>query len=137
MPARIPPTAAAFLEAATWPGVLTTLGPDGWPRASSVWFALREGCIVISTPAGRPKAANAAADRRVSFLVDTRERPYRGVAIEGLATVTPDPGAETVRAIGRRYLGDALPPEFEARIAAAERVVLVIEPVRVRTWGLG
>lgn len=136
MPARISPAAVEFLEKAAWPGVLATLSPDGWPRASSVWFALRDGCIVISTPAGRPKAANAGADRRVSFLVDTRERPYRGVAIEGLATVAPDPGGETVRAIGRRYLGPALPAEFEARIAAAERVVLVIEPVRVRTWGL-
>ena len=132
---ELTPEVRAFLEEAKWPGVLSTLGPNGAPITSAVWFALVGDDIVISTPASRPKARNARLDARVSFIVDTKERPYKGVAIEGTAAVIDDPARQSMRTIAERYLGTVLPPAMEERIAATERVMLRITPSRVRPWG--
>ncbi len=137
MPRLLPPEVLAFLEQAKWPGVLSTLNPGGAPITSAVWFGILDGDVIISTPAGRPKARNARLDPRVSFIVDTKERPYRGVAIEGEAEVLDDPGRSHMRAIAHRYLGPVLPPEMEERIASRERVVLRIHARKVRPWNLG
>jgi PPOX class probable F420-dependent enzyme len=134
---ELTPEVRAFLEAATWPGILSTLGPRGAPITSAVWFGFLDGDVIISTPADRPKARNARLDPRVSLIVDTKDRPYRGVAIEGDAQVIDDPGKSLMRAIAVRYLGPVLPPEMEERIALRDRVVLRIRPRRVRPWNLG
>ncbi len=124
-----------FLMAATWPGVLSTLTPKGAPITSAVWFGLDGDTIIISTPATRPKARNARHDARVSFIVDTKARPYKGVAIEGVAEVIEDPEKLSMRTIAERYLGPNLPAAMEERIASTDRVMLRITPVRIRPWG--
>ncbi|MCO5201772.1 MAG: TIGR03618 family F420-dependent PPOX class oxidoreductase [Chloroflexi bacterium] len=133
---ELTPEVRSFLETATWPGVLSTLGPGGAPITSAVWFGFLEGDVIISTPAGRPKARNARNDSRVSFIVDTKDRPYRGVAIEGEAEVLEDHGKALMRSIAMRHLGPELPPEMEERIALRDRVVLRIRPRKVRPWNL-
>ncbi len=132
----LPVEVLQFLEAMTVPGVLSTLGAKGGPITSAVWFGLHEGQVIISTPADRPKAKNARADARVSFIVDTKVRPYQGVAIEGDAEVLHDPANTLMASIARRYLGPELPQWMEQRIGAAERVVLRITPRRVRPWNI-
>ncbi|MGH2631989.1 MAG: PPOX class F420-dependent oxidoreductase [Tepidiformaceae bacterium] len=127
---------AAFLESMKVPGVLSTIGNDGGPVTSAVWYALREGRIVISTPTARPKARNARAHPLVSFVVDTKTMPYRGVAIEGSAEVLEDPDRGIMEFIAHRYLGPDLPAAMQARIAAHDRVIIRIEPRRVRPWNL-
>ncbi len=125
-----------FLQSMTVPGVLSTMGRGGGPVTSAVWFGLHNGQVIISTPADRPKAKNARADARVSFIVDTKEMPYRGVAIEGAAEVVEDPERALMAAIARRYLGDKLPVWMEQRMSANDRVVLRITPRRVRPWNI-
>jgi PPOX class probable F420-dependent enzyme len=131
------PEVRAFLESMTVPGVLSTLGRTGEPITSAVWFGFLHGDVIISTPAERPKARNARADPRVSFIVDTREMPYRGVAIEGTAEVIEDPEKALMVSIAQRYLGPQLPEAMQERIARGERVVLRIHPRRVRPWNIG
>ena len=92
--------------------------------------------LLLHTPAGRPKAKNARADARVSFIVDTKTMPYRGVAIEGTAEVVADPEKALMASIARRYLGPELPAWMAQRMAATERVVLRITPARVRPWNI-
>ena len=132
---ELTPDIRDFLNEAKWPGILSTLSPQGAPITSAVWFALLDDQIVISTPAARPKARNARLDARVSFIVDTKERPYRGVAIEGTATVIEDPEGRSMRVIAERYLGPILPEAMEERIAGTDRVMLRITPSRIRPWG--
>ena len=129
------PEIREFLAEAKWPGVLSTLSPQGAPITSAVWFALDGDAVLISTPAARPKARNARLDARVSFIVDTKERPYKGVAIEGVAEVIEDPERRSMRTIAERYLGPDLPQAMEERISATDRVMLRITPRRVRPWG--
>lgn len=132
----LPPEVLEFLESMTVPAVLSTMGRAGGPVTSAVWFGVHEGQVIISTPADRPKAKNARADARVSFIVDTKTMPYRGVAIEGDAAVVEDPEKALMAVIARRYLGPELPPWMAQRMAANERVVLRITPRRVRPWNI-
>lgn len=129
------PEVREFLMGAKWPGVLSTLSPSGAPITSAVWFGLVDDDIIISTPAARPKARNARLDPRVSFVVDTKERPYRGVAIEGTATVIEDPDRSMMRSIAERYLGPTLPADVEQRIAGQDRSLIRIKATRIRPWG--
>jgi PPOX class probable F420-dependent enzyme len=133
---EITPEVQSFLEGCKVPGVLSTLSPKGAPITSAVWFGLADGAIVISTPADRPKARNARLDARVSFIVDTKAMPYRGVAIEGRAEVLDDPDKSLMRGIAMRYLGPELPDYMAERIARSDRVVLRIRPTRVRPWNI-
>jgi PPOX class probable F420-dependent enzyme len=130
------PAVRQFLEEMKTPAVIAFLRADGSPATSAVWYGFDEGDIVISTPAGRSKARHIGADRRISFIVDTREMPYRGVAIEGTAEVSADPEKAVMLEIARRYLGPDLPTRIYERAAAADRAVIRLQPVRVRTWGL-
>ncbi len=135
MTADIPENVRDFLETMKVPGVLSTLGRDGEPITSAVWYGFHEGDIVVSTPAARPKARNVRNDARVSFLVDTKERPYRGVAIEGAAEVMEDADHYVLRAIAERYLGPVMPDWMKQRTEGQARVTIRIRATRVRPWG--
>lgn len=128
--------ARRFLEEMKVPCVLATIGRSGGPVTSAVWYAVRGDEIVISTPAGRTKAKNVQANERVSLLVDSRERPYSGVAIEGRAVLEPDPSGAGWRFIVQRYLGDDAPAEVLQRAQTQQRALIVVRPRRVRSWNL-
>jgi PPOX class probable F420-dependent enzyme len=113
------------------------LRPDGHPITSATWFGFLDGDIVVSTPARRNKARNVRLDPRISFIVDTKTMPYRGVAIEGSADVVEDPEGEIIGTIVRRYLEPEAAGQMLARLGpAADRVILRIRAERVRPWAI-
>ncbi len=131
------PEVRAFLESMRTPCVISTLRGDGSPITSATLFALAGDDIVVSTPRERTKARNVGRDPRVSFIVDARERPYRGVAIEGRAQIEEDAGGALLQLIVERYAlprdGAALRQRMRSR---GERVILRIVPERIRPWGI-
>lgn len=135
-PARFSETVRRFLEASRVPGILATVGRSGGPVTSAVWFAVAGDTILVSTPAEGTKARNVRADGRVSFIVDSKERPYHGVAIEGVATIVDDADLRQWRTIARRYLGDDVSPEMRTRAESGARAIIEVIPHRVRTWNL-
>jgi PPOX class probable F420-dependent enzyme len=133
---RIEGPARAFLESAVMPGVLATVGRSGGPVTSAVWFGLEGDTIIVSTPADGTKANNVRRDERVSFIVDSKERPYCGVAIEGHARTVDDPELARWRSIAYRYVGDDVSPEMRQRIEFRPRTIIQLVPRRVRTWNI-
>jgi PPOX class probable F420-dependent enzyme len=133
---EIPDDALAFLVATKTPGILATVGRSGGPVTSAVWYAADRRAVFVSTPDAGTKASNVRGDDRVSFIVDARERPYCGVAIEGSATLLDDPNLERWSAIARRYLGEDLPEEFLQRARSRPRAIIELRPRRVRSWNL-
>ena len=120
------------------PCVISTLRPDGHPITSATWYGFIGDDIVVSTPAQRNKARNVRQDARISFIVDTKERPYRGVAIEGVAEIVADPDGAIIGSIIERYLGGAAAAETRVRLdSRGERVILRIRAQRVRPWAIG
>jgi PPOX class probable F420-dependent enzyme len=126
-----------FLQSMRVPCVISTLRPDGHPITSATWYGFLGDDVVVSTPAARNKARNVRHDPRISFIVDTKAMPYRGVAIEGSAEVLPDPDDTIIRAIVERYLGAEAARAMLARLdTRGERVILRIRAERVRPWAI-
>lgn len=126
-----------FLESMRVPCVISTLRPDGHPITSATWYGFIGDDIVVSTPAARNKARNVRQDSRISFIVDTKEMPYRGVAIEGVAEIVDDADGAIINAIICRYLGADAAREMRARLdGVGERVILRIRAQRVRPWAI-
>ena len=126
-----------FLETMRVPCVISTLRPDGQPITSATWYGFVGDDIVVSTPAQRNKARNVREDPRISFIVDTKEMPYRGVAIEGVAELVDDADGEIIGAIIQRYLGADAAEQMRARLdTRGERVILRIRAKRVRPWAI-
>jgi PPOX class probable F420-dependent enzyme len=126
-----------FLESMRVPCVISTLRPDGHPITSATWYGFIGDDIVVSTPAQRNKARNVRQDARISFIVDTKERPYRGVAIEGAAEIVADPDGAIIGSIIERYLGGAAAAATRVRLdSVGERVILRIRAQRIRPWSI-
>ena len=133
----ISPEVRSFLENMRVPCVISTLRPDGHPITSATWFGVINDEIVVSTPAARNKARNVRQDSRISFIVDTKDMPYRGVAIDGLAEIVEDTDGAIIGSIIHRYLGPDAAEQMRARLdGVGERVILRIRPQRVRSWAI-
>ena len=118
--------------------VLGTLLATGAPGLACVWYGFDGDDIIVATPAGRRKDKNVRSDPRVSFLVDASEFSdppggYRGVEVRGAAAIEVDRDGLLRRQIVGRYL-DPIPDDFVERIAVEERLIIRIQPSRVRVW---
>ncbi len=116
--------------------VLATLGPDGEPVLTPIWYLYRDGLLYMRTGQESVKARNAGRDPRVTVCVQDENAPYRSVTLYGRASV--EAGEEGLGAtIARRYLGAVggaayLRMAGEAVEQSAE-VTLVLRPERVVT----
>lgn len=137
---ELPDEVRAFLESERTPCVISTLRADGHPITSATWYGFAGDDLVVATPAGRNKAKNLTRDPRISFIVDTRTMPYRGVAIEGVAELGADPDGAILAAIVHRYLAPDAAAAMLAGLGAerppAARLIVRIRPQRVRPWSI-
>jgi len=116
--------------------VLATLGPDGQPALTPIWYLYRDGLLYMRTGAESVKAGNVRRDQRVAICVQDERPPYKSVTVHGRASIEPEEeGLDG--AIARRYLG-AVGGAFYLRTAreAVEQsgeVTLAVRPERVVT----
>ena len=116
--------------------VLATLGPDGQPVLTPIWYLYRDGLLYMRTGAESIKAGNVRRDQRVAIRAQAERPPDKSVTIHGRASVEPEKEGLDA-AIARRYLG-AVGGAFYLRTAreAVEQsgeVTLVVRPERVVT----
>jgi len=83
--------------------------PDGerGPLTCPVWYSYKPGGeIVLVTGKTSRKAAALRGAKRVSFLVQTEELPYKYVSVEGPIVALEEADLDQdVRPIAQRYLG--------------------------------
>jgi PPOX class probable F420-dependent enzyme len=122
-------------------GVLATIGPDGRPQLSNLfyWFDPTAGLVRISTAEERAKIRNLRRDPRVSLHVTSPDF-WTWVAVEGtadLSRVAADPHDATVEElIGYfRATGGEHPDwdEFRRAMVTERRLVIRFRPER--TYG--
>lgn len=135
----------AFL-AAPHNASLTTIGPDGYPHTTAMWYGLLDGIIHFATYAKSQKILNARRNPKISVLAEDG-RSYaelRGVMIQADAEIIADADLATevmfdmtaryegvdVRSIGAGAM-DAV------RQRASKRAVLRVVPVRIMSWDHG
>ena len=120
---------------------LATVGDDGLPYLSAVWF-LHDGDDVLVATAGSTRKARHAAARPVAGLLlhGRGESPLYGVAASGPVEVVRGTEARALNErVWRKYLTAAgrSHPELGGRIAEHDDVTLRITPGPWRSWGTG
>lgn len=123
---------------------VASIGKDGTPHLTTLFYVLDEGRIAFWTYGRSQKVRNLERDSRVSCLVEdgTDYFELRGVSITGRAEVVRDP--DRIREIGSavavRMLGaDSMDDLGELGRSTVEeqalkRVAVVVHPDSVATW---
>ncbi len=72
---------------------IATLGRDGWPHLTTLWFALDEGEVVLETFTKSQKVKNLERDNRITALFESGSEyeELRAVVIYGRAELIRDP----------------------------------------------
>jgi PPOX class probable F420-dependent enzyme len=110
---------------------VTTIGADGFPQSSAIWFMWEDGRLWYSTKDWAAKYRNAAARPATSVLVLDPRDEFRYVEIRGTSTVGPDPGCAGRDRIRAKHGIPAGSPDP----AADARVIVTIDPVHVTVHG--
>ena len=116
--------------------VLGTIGADGQPVLTPIWYLYIDGRVVMRTGTDSAKAANIRRDPRVTICVQDERPPYASVTVYGTAKIEGEDAGLGPK-IARHYLG-ALAGAAYMRVAAEQiqqsaEVTLVVTPDRVRT----
>ena len=106
---------------------LSTIGPDGRPQQSMVWFLADADTIRISLNSSRQKTKNLLANPAVDLLILDLEHTYRYLEVRGDAQVDPDPDYVFADLVGAKYGSDLRAHDRPGQI----RVVVTIVPTRI------
>jgi len=120
-------------------GTLATVGPDGQPHLTAMWFGVLDGEVWVETKAKSQKAVNLRRDSRVSFLIEDGQTydTLRGVSFEGVAEIVDDP--DTIFRVGvsiwERYYGPYTEDQKPAvDMMMNKRIGVRIVTRRTRSW---
>ena len=111
---------------------LATVGDDGYPQVSEVWFLTENDQIVVSLNTRRQKVKNLETEPACTVLLLDLQNPYRYLEIRGTAVITPDDDRAFAEKVGAKYGADLR--EHDA--PGDRRVVVRIVPVRVNAVDL-
>ncbi|GGU40098.1 pyridoxamine 5'-phosphate oxidase family protein [Nocardioides albus] len=120
---------------------VATVGADGAPHLTTLFYVLDEGRIAFWTYGSSQKVRNLRRDPRVTCLVEDGEDYFelRGVSITGRARLVED--YEEIKALGSqvmaRMAGGADLGELGEDLVskqAYKRVGIVIEPDKIASW---
>jgi PPOX class probable F420-dependent enzyme len=106
---------------------LATVGPDGRPQVSEVWFLAEGDDVTLSLNTSRQKTRNLQANPAVSLLLLDLTVPYRYLELRGDAEVTPDDDYSFADKVGSKYGSDLREHDQPGQT----RVKVVIRPVRI------
>ena len=106
---------------------LATIGPDGRPQLSEVWFLADGDAVSISLNTSRQKTKNLMANPAANLFLLDLAVPYRYLEIRGDAEVTPDDDYSFAARVGAKYQSDVRAHDQPGE----SRVVVTIHPVRI------
>jgi len=128
---KIPESHRDLLDAQV--ATLGTIGPDGRPQLTVVWFLAEGDTVTISLNTTRQKVRNLRRNPACDLLVLDLANPLRYLEIRGDARIVPDDDYEFAQRLGAKYGADVRsfdPPD-------QTRVAVTIEPVRVNAVNIG
>lgn len=109
-----------------------TVGADGAPQVTPMWFEWDGENLLFSTLKTRRKYVNAVRDPRVTISITDPDNPYRYLQITGKADLEDDVEAELIAGLVRKYLGDGIYPWDEQ---GADRVTIRVHCKKVCAFG--
>lgn len=119
---------------------VATIGKDGAPHLTTVWFAVHEGAILFETYGKSQKVVNLLRDPRIAVLAEDG-RTYdelRGVSINGRAEVVEDNPERTalMRVLVDHHFPGQSADALDAMAArmAEKRVVIRVVAEKTMSW---
>jgi PPOX class probable F420-dependent enzyme len=107
---------------------LATIGKDGGPQLTEVWFLFEDGEVRISLNDSRLKTKNLVARPQCSLFVLDLQNPFRYLDVRGTARVESDDDYAFAERVGAKYDG----ADLRDHDGPGEgRVVVTIEPTNV------
>ena len=111
---------------------LATIGDNGFPQLTEVWFLHDDGELKISLNDSRLKTRNLTKRPQCSLLLLDLQNPYRYLEVRGNAKLEPDDDYSFARRFGAKYGG----AQFWTNDRPGEtRVIVSLRPVKINTWG--
>src|SRR4051812_3548572 len=83
--------------------VLTTVGADGRPQTTPVWFLADADTVQLSLNTSRQKTKNLVRNPACALLILDLSNPYRYVELRAEAELTPDPEYVFAEKVGAKY----------------------------------
>jgi PPOX class probable F420-dependent enzyme len=131
MAATVPDAFRDLLDAPF--ATLGTIGPDGRPHLSEVWFLHDGEEFKISLHAARQKTKNLQRNPAVDLFVLDLQNPMRYLEVRGDATLADDTDYEFADRVGAKYGGvDLRQMDGDDK----RRVVVTVKPTRIVTVNL-
>lgn len=108
---------------------LATIGADGRPQLSAVWFlAEDDGTVKVSLNSSRQKTRNLRSNSAVNLFILDLANPYRYLELRGDGVLDPDDDYAFADRVGAKYGG----ADVRAMDGPGQtRVVVTIRPTRV------
>jgi PPOX class probable F420-dependent enzyme len=110
---------------------LSTVGADGTPQVTAIWFVVDGDAVKTSFVTARQKYMNVVAHPQATLFIIDPQNPFRTLEIRGTVDVGEDPGLELFEKVVRHYGQD--PETFPA--PREGRVAVTLRPTRVVAQG--
>ena len=106
---------------------LATVGSDGRPQLSEVWFLAEGDTVGVSLNTSRQKAKNLIANPAVNLFILDLASAYKYLELRGDAEITPDEDYEYADKVGAKYNADLRSRDMPGD----HRVKVTIRPTRI------
>jgi PPOX class probable F420-dependent enzyme len=106
---------------------LATIGPDGRPQLSEVWFVAEGDTVRISLNNTRQKTRNLQRNPACCLFILDLAGPNRYLELRGDARIEPDDDYSFAAKVNAKYQADVRDHDGPGE----SRVVVTIEPARV------
>jgi PPOX class probable F420-dependent enzyme len=127
----IPESHQDLLEARV--ATLATVGADGYPQLSEIWFLAEDGTIRLSLNTARQKTKNLVRQPACTLFILDVANTFRYLELRCDATVEPDDDYEFADQVGAKYGSD-----LRAHDKPGEtRAVITLAPRRVNAVNMG
>lgn len=110
---------------------LATIGADGFPQQTEIWFLHDDGELKLSLNTTRVKTRNLQKHPQCSLLLLDLANPYRYLVVRGNARIEPDDDYSFAEKVGAKYDADLRDNDQPGET----RVVVTIDPTNVYAWG--
>jgi PPOX class probable F420-dependent enzyme len=107
---------------------LATVGGNGLPQQTVIWFLYEDGSLRLSLNSSRLKTRNLIARPRCSLLILDPAVPQRYLEVRGAVELAPDDDYTFARRLAAKYGG---PDLSEHDRPGESRVVVTVQPTNV------
>lgn len=118
-------------------GRFATVGADGTPNITPVWYVFDGEDLLFTTGGATAKARNLRRDPRASLCVADDAPPFAYVEVRGDVTLSEDLDEllDVATRAGARYMGADQAEDFGKRNAVPGEVVVRLRPTKVIAYG--